>query len=257
MVTVKSPDQSNELAGKAAIVTGSARNIGRAIACDLAAGGAAVLINGRTSKAEADAVAADINSAGGRATVFMGDIGVPDIAQAMVDHAVSEFGRLDFLVNNVSQRGECPLSDMSFDLWKTVLSGTLDTAFLCTKAALPHLRKSGAASIVNMGGVASHAGFPERAHVAAAKAGLGGMTGALAPELAGDKITVNCVVPALINTDRGDGSIPPHYATRPIPMNRPGEPEEVAALVRFLCGPGARFISGQTMHVNGAWHVTI
>lgn len=253
----RGPNQAGELAGKAAIVTGSARNIGRAIACDLAAGGAAILINGRTSRNEADAVAADIEAAGGRAIVFMGDVGVPEIAEAMVDHAVAEFGRLDILVNNVSLRGECPLSDMSFELWKTVLAGTLDTAFLCTKAALPHLKRSGAASIVNMGGVASHAGFPERAHVAAAKAGLGGMTGALAPELAGQNITVNCVVPALINTDRGDGTVPPHYATRPIPMNRPGEPEEVAALVRFLCGPGARFISGQTMHVNGAWHVTL
>jgi 3-oxoacyl-[acyl-carrier protein] reductase len=250
-------DQPSELTGKVAIVTGSARNIGRAIACDLATGGAAVLINGRTSMEEAETVASNINRSGGRATVFMGDIGVPDNALAMVEHAVAEFGRLDILVNNVSQRGECPLSDMSFDLWKTVLSGTLDTAFLCTKAALPHLKRSGSAAIVNMGGVASHAGFPERAHVAAAKAGLCGMTGALAPELASDNITVNCVVPALINTDRGDGSVPPHYATRPIPMNRPGEPEEVAALVRFLCGPGARFISGQTMHVNGAWHVTL
>jgi 3-oxoacyl-[acyl-carrier protein] reductase len=82
-------------------------------------------------------------------------------------------------------------------------------------------------------------------------------TGSLAPELAPHDITVNCVVPALINTDRDGGKIPPHYARRPIPMDRAGEPEEVESLVRYLCGPGARFISGQTMHVNGAWHVTI
>lgn len=249
-------DQTDELAGRTAIVTGSGRNIGRAIALDLAAGGAAVLINARQSKTEADAVAGEIASRGGRAEVFMADVTVPEQAAALVEAAVSAFGRLDFLVNNVAQRGQCPLSEMTFELWQSVLASTLNTAFLCTRAALPHLIDSGAAAVINIGGVASHAGFPERAHVAAAKAGLCGMTGALAPELAPHGITVNCVVPALINTDRG-GEIPPHYASRPIPMNRPGEPAEVASLVRFLCGPGARFISGQTLHVNGAWHVTI
>lgn len=252
-----SGELAGELAGRAAIVTGSARNIGRAIALDLAAGGAAVLINARTSRAEAEAVAGEIASAGGKAIVHMADVTQPEAVASMVAAAVSAFGRLDFLVNNVSQRGECPLSEMSFELWQSVLSGTLDAAFLCSKAALPHLMKSGGAALINMGGVASHAGFPERAHVAAAKAGLCGMTGALAVELAAHDITVNCVVPALIDTDRGGGEIPPHYARRPIPMERPGKPGEVAALVRFLCGPGARFISGQSLHVNGAWHVTI
>lgn len=250
-------DQSGELKGRVAIVTGSARNIGRAIARDLAAGGAAVLINARHSKADAVAAVEEIVSLGGRAEFFMADVTVPDQAAAMVDAAISAFGRLDFLVNNVSQRGQCPLLEMTFDLWQSVLASTLNSAFLCTKAALPHLIASGGGAVVNIGGVASHAGFPERAHVAAAKAGLCGMTGSLAPELAPYDITVNCVVPALINTDRDGGEIPPHYARRPIPMDRAGEPEEVASLVRYLCGPGARFISGQTMHVNGAWHVTI
>ncbi len=249
--------QADELAGRAAIVTGSARNIGRAIALDLAAGGAAVLINARHSKTEAEDVAGEIAAHGGKAEIYMADVTIPDQAAAMVDAAVSAFGRLDFLVNNVSQRGQCPLSEMSFELWQSVLASTLNAAFLCTKAALPHLIAAGSGAVVNIGGIASHAGFPERAHVAAAKAGLCGMTGALAVELAPHGITVNCVVPALINTDRGGAEIPPHYARRPIPMNRPGEPEEVASLVRYLCGPGARFISGQTMHVNGAWHVTI
>jgi 3-oxoacyl-[acyl-carrier protein] reductase len=248
---------SDELAGRAAIVTGSARNIGRAIALDLAAGGASVLINARQSRDEAEAVVAEITGGGGTALVHMADVTIPDQAAAMVAAAASAFGRLDILVNNVSRRGQSPLGEMSFELWRAVLAGTLDAAFLCTKAALPHLKQSGAAAIINIGGVAGHAGFPERAHVAAGKAGLAGMTGALAPELAAFGITVNCVVPAMINTDRGGGEIPPYYATRPIPMGRTGEPEEVAAFVRFLSGPGARFISGQSLHVNGAWHVTI
>ena len=250
-------EHGTELDGRAAVVTGSARNIGRAIALDLAAGGAAVMINARRSEDAAKDVVAQIRARGGRASHVMADVTVPDQAEALIAAAAAEFGRLDILVNNVSERGQCAFAEMSYDLWRQVVASTLDAAFLCTHAALPHLIDSGSAAVVNIGGVASHAGFPERAHVAAAKAGLCGMTGSLAPELAPHGITVNCVVPALINTDRGGAEIPPHYARRPIPMARPGEPEEVASMVRFLCGPGARFISGQTMHVNGAWHVTI
>jgi 3-oxoacyl-[acyl-carrier protein] reductase len=174
-----------------------------------------------------------------------------------VGAAIEAFGRLDFLVNNVSMRGECAFGDMSFELWHQVLAGTLDAAFLCTRAALPHLAQSGAAAVVNIGGAASHAGMAERAHVAAAKAGLCGMTGALAVEFAAQDITVNCVVPSMINTVRGGKAEPPHFAKRPAPMGRMGESHEVASLVRFLCGPGARYISGQSIHANGAWYVTI
>jgi 3-oxoacyl-[acyl-carrier protein] reductase len=250
-------DSAGELAGLTAIVTGSARNIGRAIALDLAEGGAAVLINARRSRAEAEAVAEEIRSRGGRAIVHIGDVTVPGDVEAMVDAAVTAFGGVDILVNNVSQRSECPLADMSLELWHSVLASTLDAAFLCSKAVLPYITRSGRGSIVNIGGVASHAGFTDRAHVAAAKAGLCGMTGALAVELAPAKVTVNCVVPALIDTDRRGGLVPPHYAKRPVPMGRPGEPEEIASLVRFLAGPGARFVSGQSIHANGAWYVTV
>jgi 3-oxoacyl-[acyl-carrier protein] reductase len=250
-------ETTRELAGRAAIVTGSAKNIGRAIALALADGGADVLVNARTSRAEAEETAAEVRARGSRAVVHLGDVTRPDVVAAMTEEAHAAFGRIDFLVNNVSMRGEVPFEELSFERWHEVLASTLDSAFLCTKAALPHLKASGAAAIVNIGGVASHAGFPERAHVAAAKAGLCGMTGSLAPELARHGITVNTVVPALINTSRHGGHIPPLYATRPVPMGRTGEPEEVASVVRYLCGPGARFVSGQSIHVNGAWYVTV
>lgn len=246
-----------ELAGKVAIVTGSARNIGRAIALDLAAAGASVLINARSSRDAAEETARAVEAAGGRAMIHMADVTDPGQVAPMVDAAVASFGRLDILVNNVSMRSECALSDMSLDLWHRVLANTLDAAFLCSRAALPHLSASGAGAIVNIGGAASHAGMAERAHVAAAKAGLCGMTGALAVELAPKDITVNCVVPSMINTDRGGKAEPPHFAKRPAPMGRMGESHEVASLVRFLCGPGARYISGQSIHANGAWYVTI
>ena len=250
-------DEVRELSGRAAIVTGSAKNIGRAIALSLAAGGADVVINARTSESEAAQTARDAAASGARAIVHMGDVTRPDVAAAMTDACVSAFGRLDFLVNNVSDRGEVPFEELTLNRFHEVLSSTLDSAFLCTQSALPHLKRSDRAAIVNIGGVASHAGFPERAHVAAAKAGLCGMTGSLAPELAPHGITVNTVIPALINTSRESGPIPPLYATRPVPMDRPGEPEEIASMVRYLCGPGARFVSGQSLHVNGAWQVTI
>ncbi|MEX2454944.1 MAG: SDR family oxidoreductase [Rhodospirillaceae bacterium] len=249
--------QSRELSGRAAIVTGSARNIGRAIALALAAGGADVAINARTSRDAAEATAREAEALGVRAIVHMGDVTRPQDAQALADAAQGAFGRIDYLVNNVSERGEVPFDELTFERWHEVLASTLDSAFLCTKAALPRLRESGAGAIVNIGGVASHAGFPERAHVAAAKAGLCGMTGSLATELAPDSITVNTVIPALINTKRDGGAIPPLYATRPVPMGRTGEPDEVASVVRYLCGPGARFVSGQSIHVNGAWYVTV
>lgn len=246
-----------ELAGRVAVVTGSARNIGRAIALDLAAGGAMIVVNARSSREDAEATVCAIEEAGGRAAFHLADVTIPDRAEALIEAAVGAFGRLDFLVNNVSERGETPLREMTFEHWKHVLAATLDAAFLCTRAALPHLEKSGAGAIVNIGGVASHAGMAGRAHVAAAKAGLCGMTGALAVELAPKNITVNTVVPALIDTDRRGGHIPPFYAQRPVPMGRTGRPEEIASVVRFLCGPGARFISGQSIHANGAWYVTV
>ncbi len=250
-------ESGRELEGRAAIVTGSARNIGRAIALDLAAGGASVLINAKESRDAAEETAAEVEKAGGRAVVHMADVTDPDQVDAMVAMAAGAFGRIDFLVNNVSMRSECPVGEMPFELWRRVLASTLDAAFLCTRATLPYLERAGGAAIVNIGGAASHAGMAERAHVAAAKAGLCGMTGALAVELGPKDITVNCVVPSMIHTDRQGQAEPPHFAKRPAPMGRMGETHEIASVVRFLCGPGARYISGQSIHANGAWYVTV
>jgi 3-oxoacyl-[acyl-carrier protein] reductase len=249
---------AKELAGRAALVTGSARNIGRAIAIDLARGGAAVMINARTSADEAGEVAAAIRSAGGRAEVRLADVAEPEAAAALVEATVSAFGRLDILVNNASVRREVDFVDLDYRQWREILAITLDGAYLCSHAALPHLKASGAqglASIVNIGGLTAHSGAARRAHVVAAKAGLTGLTRALAHDLAADGVTVNCVAPGLIDTSRGGSStssrLPQHHAGLSPLTGRRGRPEEVAALVRFLCGPEARYITGQTMHVNG------
>jgi len=241
-----------ELAGKVAIVTGAGRNIGRAIALTLAEGGAAVLVNVRSNRAEADAVVREIESSGGKAIAQIGNIADARAVQAMADAAVKNFGRIDILVNNAALRGEKPFAEMDYAAWREILDVTLDGAFHCVKACLPALRQSGAGTIVNIGGLSAHTGAANRAHVVTAKAGIVGLTRALAHDLAADGITVNCVVPGLIGTPRPkDRPEPAHHATHRTISGEKGRPEDVAAMVRFLCGPAARYINGQAIHANG------
>jgi 3-oxoacyl-[acyl-carrier protein] reductase len=249
----------NELAGRVALVTGSARNIGRAIALGLASGGAAVMVSARQSAREAEAVAEEIHQMGGRAAADVADVGDPAAAAGLIEAAIERFGRLDILVNNASVRREVDFASLDYGEWREILATTLDGAYLCSHAALPHLIASGVGAIVNIGGLSAQTGAARRAHVIAAKAGLVGLTRALAHDLAPHRITVNCVAPGMIETVRqGPAEAghyvpqePAHHAGRTPPVGRRGTPEEVAALVRFLCGPDARYITGQTIHANG------
>ncbi len=243
---------NNELNGKVAIVTGAGRNIGRAIALSLADGAASIVVNARSNRAEADAVAREIEALGHKAIVHIGDVADAGHVQAMADMAVQHFGRLDILVNNAALRREKPFAEMSYAEWREIMNVTLDGAFHCVKACLPHLKKSGAGTIINIGGLSAHTGAKDRAHVVTAKAGLVGFTRALAHDLASDGITVNCVVPGLIGTPRPkDKPEPAHHLTHQTITGERGRPEDVAAAVRFLCGPGARYINGQAIHTNG------
>jgi 3-oxoacyl-[acyl-carrier protein] reductase len=243
---------NNELNGKIAIVTGAGRNIGRAIALALAADGASILVNARSNRAEADGVAREIEAAGGKAIVHIGDVGDAAQVRAMVELAVKHFGRIDILVNNAALRREKPFAEMTYAEWREIMNVTLDGAFHCVKACLPHLKKSGAGTIVNIGGLSAHTGAKDRAHVVTAKAGIIGFTRALAHDLAADGITVNCVVPGLIGTPRPkDKPEPAHHLTHQTITGERGRPEDVAAAVRFLCGPGARYVNGQAIHANG------
>ena len=243
---------SNELDGKVAIVTGAGRNIGRAIALTLAEGGASILVNARSSRAEAETVVREIEAAGGSALVHIGDVADPKAVQAMADAALRQFGRIDILVNNAALRREKSFAEMEYAEWREILDVTLDGAFHCTKACLAGLRKSQAGTIVNIGGLSAHTGARNRAHVVTAKAGIVGLTRALASEFAADGITVNCVVPGLIGTPRAkDRPEPAHHLTHQTLTGKRGRPEDVAAVVRFLCSAGARYITGQAIHANG------
>ena len=150
--------KATELAGKVALVTGASRNIGRAIALSLAAGGAAVAVNARTSRDEAETVAQEIRGAGGQAEVFMADIADAGAVKAMAEGILRRFGRIDILVLNASVRSEKPFTEMSFDEWRVPLSITLDGAFHCTKACVPAMIKAGGGSIVTLGGMMALSG---------------------------------------------------------------------------------------------------
>jgi 3-oxoacyl-[acyl-carrier protein] reductase len=242
----------HKLAGKVAIVTGAGRNIGRAIALALADAGASVLVNARSNRPEAEAVAREIEVSGGKALVHIGDVADVAAVQAMADTALKQFGRIDILVNNAALRREKSFSEMSYADWREIMDVTLDGAFHCVKACLPALQKSKAGSVINIGGLSAHTGAKNRAHVVTAKAGLIGFTRALAHDLADDGITVNCVVPGLIGTPRPkDKPEPAHHLTHGTISGARGTPDDVAATVRFLCSPAARYITGQAVHVNG------
>ena len=241
---------TTELAGKVALVTGASRNIGRAIALALAAGGAAVAVNARSSREDAEKVAQEIRAAGGRAEVFMADIADAGAVKTMVEAILKRLGGMDILVLNASVRKETPFLEMSFDEWRSLLSITLDGAFHCTKACLPAMVKAGGGAIVTIGGMTALSGAKRRVHGSVGKHGLYGMTRALARELGEHNIRVNCVAPGQMNTARAAGR-----SARPdaslVPMGRRVEPEEIAAMVRYLCGPGASMVSGQLIYVDG------
>jgi 3-oxoacyl-[acyl-carrier protein] reductase len=241
---------NKELAGKVAVVTGAGRNIGRAIALALADGGASVVINVRSNKDEADKVVGEIEAAGGKAVAVLGDVADPKVAQALADAAMKNFGRIDILVNNAALRRENSIVDMSYDEWREVMGVILDGSFHGVKACLPAIRKQGG-TIINLGGMSAHIGSKGRAHVMTAKAALVGFSRALAHDLAADKITANCVVPGAIATSRPSTSLTPaHHLTHGTISGERGKPEDVAAMVRFLAGPGGRSVTGQTLHVN-------
>jgi 3-oxoacyl-[acyl-carrier protein] reductase len=236
-----------ELSGKVAVVTGAGRNIGRAIALQLAGAGCAVVVNARSNRSEA---------AGGKAVAVIGDVADAKTAAALAEAALKNFVRIDILVNNAALRRENSIEQMDYAEWREVMNVTLDSAFHCVKACLPAMKKNGG-TIINVGGMSAHIGSMNRAHVMTAKAGLVGFTRGLAHDLAEAHITANCVVPGAIDTTRSGASKPAHHLTHGTITGERGKPDDVAAMVRFLAGPGGRNVTGQTLHVNGGAYLGV
>ena len=241
---------------KVAIVTGSGRNIGRATALELARRGAHVVVNARSNRAEADAVAAEIRALGGSALAVIADVGVQSHATALVEQAIAAFGRVDILINNAGARPSHAITEMSIDDWRAAMAVNLDAPFFCAQAAIPGMIERRWGRIINVSGLNAFKGRPNWAHVCASKMGALGLTRALAAELAPHNILVNHIVPGAFDTSPPDGSPPASAATRAasaaaIPVGRLGAPQEIAATCAFLASDDASFITGQTIHVNG------
>jgi len=245
--------ETQALAGKVAIVTGAGKNIGKAIAGALAEAGAAVVVNGRGDRAIIEETAREIRAAGGRAMPYLADVSKPDAVAAMVEATVREFGGVDIAVGNAGLRRQTPFLEMSLDEWHEILAVALDGAFILAKATVPEMIKRGGGALIGLSGISHHSGGANRIHVNASKGGLEGMMRGLANELAPHNITANCVAPGSIDTVRGASAGGPQgrAMSRAIPLGRQGKPEEIAAMVRFLAGPEGRYITGQTIHVNG------
>lgn len=243
------------LQGKVALVTGASRRIGRATALGLAEDGATVVVTAQASRAEIDAVAAEITRKGGRALALLLDVTDEASIAAAIARIKAEFGRLDILVNNAAIRKQTPILETSLAQWRAVTAVILDGAFLCCRAALPLMLEGGGGTIVNIGGVTAHIGGANRASVSAAKAGLVGLTKALAIEFKDRNITVNCVVPGKIGGERSASSGESPVSADEIPLGREGEIEEAAFVIRTMCHPLARFMTGQSVHVSGGLYM--
>jgi len=252
-------ERFSSFAGRTAIVTGSGRNIGRAIALALAEGGANVVVNGHRDKDAVDAVVREIGEAGGRALGIMADVSSHDAVADMVRRTVAEFGSVDIAISNVGVRRKQAFLDITPADWQAVLDTNLSSAFFMARNVIPHMRERKWGRIVHISGFDGFWGqVSERAHNITCKAGLHGLSKALAREFGPDGITANSVVPGAIDTVR-DWSQYTHQDRErirsEIPCGRFGKTDEVAAACVFLCAETGAFVSGQAIHVNGGHYM--
>lgn len=240
------------LSGRTAVVTGSTRGIGRAIAEKLAQEGAVVIVSGR-SQEQADQVAADIEAAGGKAIGVAADVADPESAEALIKAAIDKTGRIDILVNNAGITRDNLFMRMKQDDWNAVLDVNLHGVYNCTRAAVRPMMKQRFGRIINVSSIVGLMGNVGQTNYAASKAAVIGFSKSLARELASRNITVNVVAPGYIRSDMTDvlSDEIKEKLMEQIPMGRVGEPDEVAHAVLFLADDASSYITGQTLVVDG------
>ncbi|CEG26788.1 3-oxoacyl-[acyl-carrier-protein] reductase [Bacillus sp. B-jedd] len=241
------------LEGKAALVTGASRGIGREIALELARQGANVAINYAGSEAKANEVAEEIRAMGRKAFAIQGDVSDTDAVAAMVKETIDQFGSLDILVNNAGITRDNLLMRMKENEWDDVININLKGVFLCTKAATRQMMKQRSGRIINIASIVGVMGNPGQANYVAAKAGVIGLTKTAAKELSSRNITVNAIAPGFITTDMTDKLTDEVKAEmlKAIPLARFGEPSDIAKTVVFLASADASYMTGQTLHIDG------
>ncbi|MDP2232129.1 MAG: 3-oxoacyl-[acyl-carrier-protein] reductase, partial [Actinomycetota bacterium] len=244
---------TKRLEGKTALVTGASRGIGAAVAMRLAAEGAAVAVNYSGSKSAADAVVAAIVALGGTAVALQADVSDPAACTALVESTIAKLGGLDIVVNNAGIARDGLVMRMSDDDWSAVIDTNLSSVFSITRAAARPLMKQRSGSIINITSVIGLVGNAGQANYAAAKAGVIGLTKSVARELAPRNVRVNAIAPGFIGTDMTAdlSDAIKETAKAQIAMREFGEPDDVAAAVAFFASDDARYVTGQTLAVDG------
>ena len=239
--------------GRTAIITGSGRNIGKAIALKLAKNGVNIVINGSTNKKDCINVAEEAQSFGAQAIVKMGDIGLRETSAALVNTAIRNFGSVDILINNAAIRPSSPFLQMTHDDWSRVLAVNLGGSFWLAQACIPSMQRKNWGRIINFAGMNAIHGYKGRAHVSVSKHGCWGLTKALAKEFGPDGITTNIISPGPIETFHDDEEMTHHINSMKerIPLGRLGTPDEIAAAVLLLASDEGAFINGEMIKVNG------